>query len=83
MSVQKRLDMIVGPNDERHHDRVGISSLEREAIAVRQFILVALRNTSLRSTLSRWLNVPLNLQKNLARPLVVLARRAAETIQVL
>jgi hypothetical protein len=75
--------MIVSPNDKRDHDRVGISSLEHEAIAVGQFILGALRNTSFRSTRSRRLDVPLDLQKNFARSLVVLTRRASQTIQIL
>ena len=75
--------MIVGANDKGHHGCVGIAPLEHQTIAVGEFILVAFRNTCFCSTLSRWLNVALDFQKNLARPQVVFARGALQTIQVL
>jgi hypothetical protein len=52
MPIKKRLDVIMGPNDESHHGCVGISPLEHDPIAVGEFILDALRNSSLCSTLS-------------------------------
>jgi hypothetical protein len=50
MSIQEGIDVVMGPNDERHHSVVGVSSLKHEAIAIRQLELLALWNTGFRPT---------------------------------